>query len=101
LTQRSLRLPHYVDLDWRLDVQLASRNLRTNVEPKFLLNLKTTTKPSDEKTDSNDATSNKGDVQEQLLECDYANLKHLCDELEAAVAQASGSHARRVQRYIS
>lgn len=36
----AITLPHYEDLEWRLDVQLASRALRGQVEPSYFLKLK-------------------------------------------------------------
>ena len=36
----AVTLPHYEDLEWRLDVQLASRALRGQVEPSYFLKLK-------------------------------------------------------------
>lgn len=35
----SMRLPHYADLDWRLDVEISSRCLRKKIEPTYLLEL--------------------------------------------------------------
>ena len=34
------------------------------------------------------------------LEADYASMKHLLGQLEAAVAEERSVHARRFQRYI-
>jgi len=34
-------LPHFVNLDWRLDIQVASRTIRSQVEPVFMLKLNT------------------------------------------------------------
>jgi hypothetical protein len=45
LSESSLQLPHYVNLDWRLDVQLGSRALRQQFEPTLMLELETQ-KPS-------------------------------------------------------
>jgi hypothetical protein len=36
----------------------------------------------------------------QLLQMDHANLKHLCSELEDAIAQLKSGHCRRIQKYI-
>lgn len=54
---------NFSDLDWRLDVQVASRNYRSLVNPTFILNLE---------------TEINGEKSNQLLQTDYTNLKHLC-----------------------
>jgi hypothetical protein len=43
LSDMSLRLPRYANLDWRLDVQLSSRSLRQQFTPSLLLELETKT----------------------------------------------------------
>eukprot|EP01006_Ploeotia_vitrea_P049393 TRINITY_DN67334_c7_g5_i1.p1 TRINITY_DN67334_c7_g5~~TRINITY_DN67334_c7_g5_i1.p1 ORF type:complete len:293 (+),score=98.09 TRINITY_DN67334_c7_g5_i1:104-982(+) len=77
----AMRLPHYVDLDWRIDVEVGSRALRNQVKPTMMLNLKTTEKDT-------------------LLQADYAVAKHVCDELEQAMKQANTAHSRRIIKYI-
>ena len=37
----SLDLPHYSDLEWRLEAQLSSRSLERQVQPSVLLRLHT------------------------------------------------------------
>lgn len=41
LSEMSLDLPHYHDLEWRFDVQLASRSLHRQAQPSILLRLHT------------------------------------------------------------
>jgi hypothetical protein len=36
-----------------------------------------------------------------MLEADYADIKHICDELEQAVAHAKAPHSRRMIKYIN
>jgi hypothetical protein len=43
LSDLSLKLPRYANLDWRLDVQLSSRSLRQQFTPSLLLELETKT----------------------------------------------------------
>jgi len=81
----SVDLPHYVNLDWRLDVQLASRTVKSQLNPVFMLRLDTTTN---------------GEPQSQFLEADYSNLKHLCDELETALKEIKSAYCRRILRNI-
>jgi len=87
LTQLSLDLPHYQNLDWRLDVQLASRSLRSQINPVFILKLETTSHSSE-------------DVQTQYMETDFNNLRHLTNELELALQELKSAHARRIMRNI-
>jgi hypothetical protein len=84
----SFQLPHYVDLDWRLDVQVATRCVRQQVEPAFVLELRT--QPTDASAPPD----------RLLLQSDYANLQNLVAELELAVKQAKTAHVNRVLRYV-
>ena len=36
----------------------------------------------------------------QVLQMDHANLRHVCAELEDAIAQLKSGHCRRIQKYI-
>mmetsp|Transcript_2477 Transcript_2477/g.3265 ORF Transcript_2477/g.3265 Transcript_2477/m.3265 type:complete len:200 (-) Transcript_2477:15-614(-) len=83
--QSTFDLPHFRNLDWRLDIQLASRCLRGQVEPVFTLQL--------------DTISN-GEQQSQYLQTDYVNLKHLCEELEIALKELKSPYCRRIMRNI-
>lgn len=81
-----MKVEHYLNVDWRLDIQLGSRCLRNHVKPTFVLQLETTT------------ADNKSKI--AGLECDYANMKHMVDELEKALAEAGNSHCRRIVTYV-
>jgi COMM domain containing 2 len=41
LEELSFELPHFDDLNWRLDIQVASRALRGQVNPLFIIELQT------------------------------------------------------------
>jgi hypothetical protein len=41
LSEMSLTIPHYQDLEWRCDVQLASRALQRQAQPSIVLRLHT------------------------------------------------------------
>ena len=133
LSESSLQLPHYVNLDWRLDVQLGSRALRQQFEPTLMLELETQ-KPStylraiDREAMYSTHThafvpeshracmcwpfsclaplvfadhDGVGSVSsKQVLQMDHANLRHVCAELEDAIAQLKSGHCRRIQKYI-
>jgi hypothetical protein len=86
LSDLSLRLPHYQNAEWRLDVSLGSRLCRAQLSPTLLLQLET--------RDAHDQPH------AHLLQLDYANLDHLVAELEAAVKEANTKHARRIIRYV-
>jgi len=83
--QLSFDLPSFVNLDWRLDVQLASRSLRGQMNPVFLLKLDTIS--------NNEPTT-------QMLQTDYANLKHMTEELESALKEMKSAYCRRILRNI-
>ncbi|KAG8445336.1 hypothetical protein GDO86_010210 [Hymenochirus boettgeri] len=85
LTELEPALPHYHNMEWRLDVQLASRSLRHQIKPTVTmkLNLK-----------QNEELSTK------VLQTDPATLLHLIQELEEALAEMKTNHCRRIVRNI-
>ncbi|XP_041912210.1 COMM domain-containing protein 2 [Alosa sapidissima] len=85
LSQLALALPHYHNLEWRLDVQLASRTLRQQVKPTVTLKLH---------------LDNSGKQSARVLQTDPATLLHLITELERALAEAKTNHCRRIMRNI-
>ncbi|XP_028405626.1 COMM domain-containing protein 2-like [Dendronephthya gigantea] len=85
LGELSLEQPHYHNLEWRFDVQLASRSLHHQTEPQILLKLHTKRK----------------DVQDlKIFQTDPVNLVHLTSELENALAEMKTAHCRRILRNI-
>ncbi|KAL7867414.1 hypothetical protein AOLI_G00152280 [Acnodon oligacanthus] len=78
-------LPHYHNLEWRLDVQLASRALRQQVKPTVTLKLH---------------LESGGTQTARLLQTDPATLLHLIQELERALAEVKSNHCRRILRNI-
>ncbi|XP_062412867.1 COMM domain-containing protein 2 [Sardina pilchardus] len=85
LSQLAPALPHYHNLEWRLDVQLASRTLRQQVKPTVTLKLH---------------LDNSGSQSARVLQTDPATLLHLIAELERALAEAKTNHCRRIMRNI-
>eukprot|EP00937_MAST-01D_sp_MAST-1D-sp2_P001292 g1292.t1 len=83
--RREMGLKSYAHLDWRLDVEVASRTVHRQVRPTFLLRLD---------------TEGGGEAASELLQSDCANLKRLQAKLEAAEADMKGKHASRMARYI-
>eukprot|EP01027_Heterolobosea_sp_BB2_P014193 GEZU01020416.1.p2 GENE.GEZU01020416.1~~GEZU01020416.1.p2 ORF type:complete len:213 (-),score=38.59 GEZU01020416.1:1167-1772(-) len=86
LSNRGLTLPQYKDLQWRLDVEMASRTMRSIINPTFMLKLD---------------IQNGEEVQSQLLETNYTNLRNICTSLENALKDVNAQHARRIRRYIN
>lgn len=78
-------LPHYHNLEWRLDVQLASRALRQQVKPVVTLKLHLETE---------------GTQSARVLQTDPATLLHVIQELERALAEVKTNHCRRILRNI-
>jgi len=81
----SLDLPHYANLEWRLDIQLASRCLRNQINPVFIVRLD---------------TNENGKSNSQYLQTDYINLKNLTDELERALKESKSAYTRRIIRNV-
>ncbi|XP_066503769.1 COMM domain-containing protein 2 [Hoplias malabaricus] len=85
LSELAPSLPHYHNLEWRLDVQLASRALRQQVKPTVSLKLH---------------LERGGERSARVLQTDPATLLHLIQELERALAEVKSNHCRRILRNI-
>jgi hypothetical protein len=85
LGELSMDLPHYHNLEWRLDVQLASRTIRHQTDP--LVTLKLHTKDS-------------GELKVEVLQTDPTNLVHLTNALDSALSEVKTAHCRRIMRNI-
>ncbi|XP_033118094.1 COMM domain-containing protein 2-like [Anneissia japonica] len=86
LSEMSMDFPHYHNLEWRLDIELASRSLRHQVNPNILLKLHTKDYDEEETT---------------ILQTDPVNLVHMTEVLEDALAQVKAQHSRRILRNIN
>uniref|UniRef100_A0A6B2LK08 COMM domain-containing protein n=1 Tax=Arcella intermedia TaxID=1963864 RepID=A0A6B2LK08_9EUKA len=86
LTDMTMQIPHFSNLDWRFDMELSSRTCRNLLNPLFILQIETETAPLQKNT--------------QTFQLDYANLKHLTSELEMALDTTKLVYARRVSRNI-
>lgn len=78
-------LPHYHGLEWRCDVQLASRSLHQQMTPVVTLKL---------------TTEQKGHKSVSCLQTDITNLVHLTDTLDQALQEVKSQHCQRIQRHI-
>jgi len=79
-------IPHYSHIDWRLEVEIASRTSRNSAAPKFSLRLD---------------LDEPGQSQAIPMECSQSTLLHVQKQLEAALSEESSVHSKRFQRYIS
>ncbi|KFM77098.1 COMM domain-containing protein 2, partial [Stegodyphus mimosarum] len=80
LTTLNVGIPHYHNLEWRIDVQIASRNLRRPVEPSFLLKLQ---------------LQKDGETVNNVFEADPSNIIHMTEVLDQALQEAKSHHCRR------
>jgi hypothetical protein len=94
LSKTSFRLPHYVNLSWRLEVVLASRALLQQSKPNILLQLETTTTESKQQQHQGDKTET------VLFDVSFAVLNQLEAELNAALDDSKTTHAQRLFRYV-
>ncbi|KAK2815972.1 hypothetical protein Q5P01_026439 [Channa striata] len=89
LSQLPSNLPAFHNLEWRLDVQLASRAVRQQVIPMLTIHLLLT-----------GGCGSHGDHSSRVLQTDPSTLLHLISTLEAALTTMKTSHARRLLRNI-
>ncbi|XP_029906241.1 COMM domain-containing protein 2 [Myripristis murdjan] len=83
------QMPAYRNLEWRLDVQLASRSLRQQVVPMVTMRLLLA---------KGDGVH--GEHSARVVQTDPATLLHLISTLEASLAAMKTNHARRILRNI-
>lgn len=108
LGKMSMELPQYHNLEWRLDVQVASRSLHRQLNPTYLVQL--------DIKDGDGALSHaltwrsltserfplvaREAVRPHLLQTDPASLNHLTQALETALNEMKTAYARRIVRNI-
>ena len=106
LSSTSMDLPHYHNLEWRFDVQLASRSLQRQTQPVIMLRLHTKdggVYEMDRERESINIyipSTFTDETKTQLLQIDPANLLHMTQKLEAALAEIKTQHCRRIMRNI-
>jgi len=93
---RSSQCPHYVNLEWRIETQIASRALRDELIPKIILRFELSSSSSSSSSEAKSKSANEF----VSLECDAANLLHLRDVLEDALAEARSQHLLKIARQI-
>jgi hypothetical protein len=105
-------LPLLQGLEWRLEVEVASRTRRGEVAlggvsedtasrfvPNYLLRLDTLAPAASASSAGVDDASSR-EVSSLYATCDYGTLKGLKATLEAAIGELNSGHAKRVQRYL-
>uniref|UniRef100_A0A6B2FBU1 COMM domain-containing protein n=1 Tax=Bothriechis nubestris TaxID=1766655 RepID=A0A6B2FBU1_9SAUR len=85
LSELTPKFPSYHNLEWRLDVQLASRSLRQQIKPAVTLKLH---------LNENENQTTK------ILQTDPATLLHLIQQMEQALGEMKTNHCRRIVRNI-
>ncbi|KAH3807969.1 COMM domain-containing protein 2-like [Dreissena polymorpha] len=85
LSEMAMDVPHYHNLEWRLDVQLASRALQRQITP--IVTMKLQTKDGE-------------DMMSHVLQTDPVNLVHLTKVLDEALQEIKSPYCRRIFRNI-
>ena len=107
----SVNQDSFHDLAWRLDVEVARRNMHVMATPVYMLRLDLTPSRDHHHHISNTSTANETTadnppaVSSSLislhLQADYANMKQMQTELQRAVDALQSAHCQRLSRYIS
>ena len=82
----------YKDLEWRLDVELARRQLTTMSAPKYQIRL--------DVYDPRGGNLKNGTEESFEFQSDYANMVHMERELEKALDELATVHGQRMTGYI-
>lgn len=88
LSNLKVNTVEYKNLEWRVDVKLASRAIKDIIEPEIILKL-------DLKNNNNDNTTTS-----KLLKTDIVNLVHLTNSLDDALNEIKTNYCRRVFRNV-
>ncbi|XP_011694522.1 PREDICTED: COMM domain-containing protein 2 [Wasmannia auropunctata] len=88
LEEIGFKLPRYHDMEWRFEVQTASRSLLKQVAPLVTLDL------------SLKNPDNPEEVEHVLLQTDPTNLLHITQELEEALQESRSQHIRRISKAV-
>ncbi|KYM81769.1 COMM domain-containing protein 2 [Atta colombica] len=88
LEEIGFKLSRYHDMEWRFEVQIASRSLLKQVAPLISLDL------------SLKNPENPEEIEHILLQTDPTNLLHITQELEEALQESRSQHIRRISRTI-
>ncbi|KAG7398386.1 hypothetical protein PHYBOEH_011187 [Phytophthora boehmeriae] len=84
-------VPHYRNLEWRIDLELSTRFLRNKPKPIVTLRLDTSAQPN---------SSGVPQTQSTCLRVDYDGLRLMQSQLETALKEVDSVHCSRIQRYM-
>lgn len=84
LEKLAVKEDHYMNLEWRFEVQVASRSLPHQVTPLIALDLSL-------------QSQNQNESRNILLQTDTTNLSHITTKLKAALAESRTSYSRKLQ----
>ena len=87
LENLKMKVKSFNDLEWRIDVKLATKSLYKQIEPEIILKLNLN---SNEQVDK----SNKTEV--HILQTDIVNLVHLTNSLDDALNEMKSNYCRRI-----
>jgi len=90
----------YKDFVWRLDVEVAKRSLTSIAQPTFQIRLDLVNHAKESADPTLTPTSSDA-LQSFHLQTDYANLKHIQEQLQQALDEYHAVHSQRISRYIS
>jgi len=96
-TSTSDLVPEYKSLDWRLEIEVASRAARQINRPVVTLNLTTTSTSDDQST----GESGQAKVEEHLLQTDASTLVQITQELENALKEIKTREYRKLASQLS
>ncbi|KYM96117.1 PREDICTED: COMM domain-containing protein 2 [Cyphomyrmex costatus] len=82
------KLSSYHDMEWRFEVQTASRSLLKQVAPLISLDL------------SLKNPDNPEEIEHILLQTDPTNLLHITQELEEALQESRSQHIRKISKAV-
>ncbi|XP_020292130.1 COMM domain-containing protein 2 [Pseudomyrmex gracilis] len=88
LKDMGFKQPQYHDMEWRFEVQTASKSLLKQVAPLVTLDL------------SLKNANNPDEIDHVLLQTDPTNLLHITQQLEEALQESRSQHTRRISRAV-
>ena len=91
---RSGRERELEKIDWRLQINVASKTKAAEFEPEIVLDFKEAGR------DLGDGKGAKEEVKHHFMKCNYANLRNLYEEMNAAYKQHDSSVNKKVRNSI-